>query len=162
SLCAHWVIVAALLVFAASRRPAAHWRRAAVALLIVATGTQPYLAAMVLGILLCAEISCGDTRRTKAKLCALFLAPSGFGLYSFGYFTGADLTSPGFGDYSANLLTLVDSDGWSRLLPDLPGGPGQYEGFAFLGLAPILVLAFSGVTLTWNALRGRPLFARPL
>ena len=44
----------------------------------------------------------------------------------------------GLGLFRANLLTFFDSSGWSRILPDLPQTYGDYEGFAFLGIATFL------------------------
>jgi hypothetical protein len=46
----------------------------------------------------------------------------------------------GFGVYSMNLLSLLDSNGWSFMLPDIPDGTtGNYEGFNLLGSGALLV-----------------------
>src|SRR5699024_3477820 len=54
---------------------------------------------------------------------------------------GGGLSAGGYGFYHMNVLSLFDPSGWSRVLPDIPGGPGDYEGFNFLGLGLIVLLA---------------------
>jgi hypothetical protein len=69
SLCAHWMIVAALLLYVAPQREhPARDRAAALALLVVACGTHPYLAVMVLGIV-CAA-TCARSTSCEASLRA--------------------------------------------------------------------------------------------
>src|SRR5262249_36111852 len=45
------------------------------------------------------------------------------------------------------LLSIVDPRGWSYILEDIPQGPGDYEGFNFLGLGSILILIFGAPVL---------------
>ena len=40
----------------------------------------------------------------------------------------------------SDLLSPIDSNGWSLLLKDIPGGPGDGEGFTYLGLGFIFLL----------------------
>jgi hypothetical protein len=173
SLCAHWLIVAALLAyFLRARRtgippdgaPASprtepitrHPPAFAALLVAVASGTHPYLAVMVFGIL-CAAAWVGRRSAASAALEVGFLAiVAAAALYAFGYFAGAQTAAAGFGELTANLLTLVDPNGWSRVIPDLPGTTPQFEGFAYLGLAPLLMVAFAGIAAAARGLRRLP------
>jgi hypothetical protein len=63
---------------------------------------------------------------------------------AFGYVgQGVRSGASGFGYFSADLLALINSMGWSRVVPGLPAGPGQYEGFGYLGTG-VLALAVVG------------------
>ena len=59
-----------------------------------------------------------------------------------GYFVGniKSIASSGYGGYSTNLLSLIDPDGWSYVLPNLDRLNVSYEGFAYLGLGNILLM----------------------
>lgn len=62
-------------------------------------------------------------------------------LISSGYiFFGNILVQDAQLGFDANLNSLIDPSGWSRILRDRPEMPGNYEGFAFLG-ANFLILA---------------------
>ena len=63
-------------------------------------------------------------------------------LWQAGLFTvsiGSLSGTGGYGYYRMNLLSLVDSSGWSYVLPDLPQGGGDDEGFNYLGLGHYLL-----------------------
>jgi len=157
SLCAHWLLVGALVVYvyAASGRAGRGTRVAAAALVALAAGTHPYLAVMVLGLLLAACWAAhGAARRTIAESLVL-VALAWASLWTFGFLTAARSSAPGFGEFSTDLLALVDpsasSTGWSSVLPDLPSAERQYEGFAFLGAGPLLLIALGAAL----ALAGR-------
>jgi hypothetical protein len=142
SLCAHWMIVAALLLYVAPlRERPARERTYAALLLVIAAGTHPYLAVMVLGIVAAAACARSTSWRAASVSWLLYVTTTALALWTFGYLGQASLTAPGFGDFSANLLALVDPDGWSRIVHDVPSGPGEYEGFAFLGTGILLVIA---------------------
>ncbi|MBY0275976.1 hypothetical protein K2Z84_11570 [Candidatus Binatia bacterium] len=188
SLCAQWLIVAALLLALRTRgdRTIGRFARRWSALLAVAAGTHPYLAAMVLTLALAAcangtplcrlalvERAPRDGEpawpvRLLAR-AAILLGVTAAAMYVFGYLTGPPGTAGGFDTYSANLLTLIDPQGASRVLPSLPSVPGQYEGYAFVGSGTIALLvvgfflyrrrrgdrpAVSGVTASPGALAG--------
>jgi hypothetical protein len=59
------------------------------------------------------------------------------------------LGTEGFGYYSADLLTLINPMGSSRVLPTWPTGPGQYEGFGYVG-GGVLVLCVIGIVISWH------------
>jgi hypothetical protein len=80
-----------------------------------------------------------------------------FGL--FGYFgSSTELSSPGFGLYSADLLTFFNPGNYSRWIPTLPMGEGQYEGYGYLGVG---MLALAVVALGMSLVRGSPIAVPP-
>ena len=61
-----------------------------------------------------------------------------------GYFAVREgLMAAGYGLYHVNLLSPINPMGWSLILPTLPAGPGDYEGFIYLGAGGLLLLAVS-------------------
>jgi hypothetical protein len=152
ALCAHFLILAALEL---SFRPfaTAAERRRIVWLGFLwtafAAGVHPYLAVMV--AVLCAAAvartatSAGVPSAAAALglclgLAALLLAM----FFAFGYLgTGATTALPGFGIHSSDLAALVNPEGYSRFVPRLGWAPGQYEGFAYLGLGAIGLVGFA-------------------
>jgi hypothetical protein len=68
-------------------------------------------------------------------------------LWLFGFISGArsspmgNLAIEGFGQFSADLLTFVNPTTWSRFVRPIAMGGRQYEGFAYLGLGTLLLLA---------------------
>ncbi len=141
SLCAHFLILAAFYLYLTPHRPA-RW----LGLLAVTALVHAYLLVMVLAIWAAAGIDAAIGRRVDGRRLAAEVAAALLGLVAIfwlaGYFVipsgPRDLT---FGDYAFNGLGLIDPDGWSRLLPDLPSRPGDYEGFAYLGAGGLLLLA---------------------
>lgn len=70
------------------------------------------------------------------RLCTAVAISTVFASWLAGYFTARDSYSlGGYGFYRMNVLSLIDPFGWSYILPDLPRGPGDYEGFNYLGVA---------------------------
>lgn len=147
ALCAHWLILWALLVV--TRPPARRFAWPGWAALGLVSGlVQPYLAAMVLGVLAGATAS-NDSgvsigRRVAALATALGTTLAGWWLSGLFLLTGErSLTAGGLGYYSMNLLAFVSPEGWSAVLPNLSSAtPGQpYEGFQYLGLGLLLLLA---------------------
>jgi hypothetical protein len=60
-----------------------------------------------------------------------------------GYFVigAAGSALPGFGTYRMNLVSPIDTNGlWSRVIPDIPGAGGDFEGFNYLGLGVLLLV----------------------
>lgn len=161
ALCAHWLILWAWLI---ATRPAGRRfsRPAWAALGLVAGLVQPYLAAMVLGVLGGATVA-GDSgvpavRRVTALAVALGATLAGWWLSGLFLLTGErSLAAGGLGYYSMNLLAFVSPEGWSAVLPNLPSAtPGQpYEGFQYLGLGLLLLLAVAaGLRLARRASSG--------
>ena len=146
TLCAHWMLLAILYLAlreydTPQRAIRATW--GATAIVAIAGGTHPYLAAMslVLSLTLCARLwaerLCTLTRAlTAGATSALTMAAM---WYLAGYMSGASAGSSGFGDYSADLLTLVNPDVLSNLWElKLPTERGQWEGIGYLGAGGIV------------------------
>jgi hypothetical protein len=57
--------------------------------------------------------------------------------YFFGGISGKDV---GYGLFRSTLFSLVDSSGWSRIIPDISEPDGAYEGFAYIGLPTVLLV----------------------
>ena len=47
----------------------------------------------------------------------------------------------GFGIYRSTLTSLIDPNGWSMTIPDLKEPNGAYEGFSFIGISSLILLA---------------------
>lgn len=129
-------------------------RTGAVALVLgfLAAATNAYLA--VMGALLVGSslARLALVQRRFARPEAVAWLASGpvvvlASLWLFGFISGArsapmgNLAIEGFGQFSADLLTFANPTTWSRFLPGLPMGPRQYEGFAYLGLGVLGLLA---------------------
>lgn len=147
ALSAHWLVLLALVLYGRRARPAA-W----LALVAVATFCHPYLTAMVLALaaahLLRTWRSNGAVGlpQVLALLGAMaVLVAAGWWLSGmFVYGLGANDHVAGYGQFSANLNTLVNPGLSSRLLPPLSlAGAQQVEGFNYLGLGllPLWLLA---------------------
>ncbi|WP_242360226.1 MULTISPECIES: DUF6311 domain-containing protein [unclassified Anaeromyxobacter] len=163
SLCAQWILLLALwLALAPAREDAPRLRaRVAAALLLVlaAAGVHPYFVVMAsaLAAALLARIVLVE-RRGGASLLAGGLAAialaAGAGLALFGFLvSGVRARANGFGYFSADLATLVNPMGWSRVWAGLPVHAGQYEGFGYLGAGVLLLLVLGAVL---AAARRRP------
>lgn len=65
--------------------------------------------------------------------------------WSVGLFYIGDSSSSGIGQYSMNLNSLVNPfwGDWSVILPNLATGPYQYEGFSYLGIGILLLIALA-------------------
>jgi len=164
ALCAHWLILWALLV--ATREPSARFGAVSWAMLGLTSGlVQPYLAAMVLAVLGATAVTADGTpagRRFTALGAALAATVTGWWISGLFLLSGGtSLTAGGLGYYSMNLLALVSPGDWSSFLPPLPiASEGQaYEGFQYLGLGILLVLA-AALALAVRA-RGRGIAAEP-
>jgi hypothetical protein len=161
ALCSHWLVLWALLVAtrAADRRVGAiEW-----ALLGLCAGlVQPYLAAMALPLLVATAIDAGGVpaaARLRAGAAAAIATLVGWWLSGLFQLEGeGSLSAGGLGYYSMNLLAPITPGGWSRMLPALPvASPGQtYEGFHYLGLGVLALLAAAGGVAVWARTRREP------
>ncbi|MDO7899748.1 DUF6311 domain-containing protein [Pseudomonas citrulli] len=148
SLSGHFLILAALYL---ALRPGLDKRRLAWGGLLAATAlVHAYLLAMVALIWL-ADLA---TRTLQARLSrreagvelgGVFLLVA-FCCWQAGYFSvGGGTVAGGYGLYRLNVMSLVNPSGWSHLLRDLPQGPGDYEGFNYLGLGILMLAICAGV-----------------
>ena len=153
-LSAHWVVLFALYLFFKSDFSLKMW----IALGVVSTLIQPYLAIMVSAVFLVALLGNPSfLKRLMAYIAAIGFAAYQAGLFIFG-FSNAGLD--GFGTFSANGLSMVDpgfpdSDRlpWSTVIPNIWENIGQREGFAFLGIGVLLfsvILFLVRLTAGWS------------
>lgn len=165
SLVAHFLLLAALYL---CLRPGIKSRQCAWgALLITAALVHAYLLAMVIALWLADLLQRGLLRQLLVRMALVevvgLFALLGLVCWLAGYFVLAEGASiGGYGNYRMNLLALVDASGWSRILPDIAQGEGDYEGFNYLGLGMLVLLACSLVLLCrnphglWRAVLARP------
>ena len=158
SLAAHFFITAALYI---TFHPNLARRRFVWAVLLVTTSmVHPYLLVMVVLIWLTdlARRALKEKTSTWNELIIEFtvlFSVIGLVCWQVGYFsTNSGLSTGGFGIYRMNLLSILDSGGWSYLLKDISGGVGDYEGFNYLGLGVLFlfVIAIPVLFSTWKRL----------
>ena len=157
SLCAHWLLLGLIWLHLRSWPAGQTPQRAPVIGLgfcLISAGIHPYLATMVwtLALALLCKLYWVD-RCLSARQVLLWGGGYSAAILSvfatLGYIgSGISWGAHGFGDYSADLLTLVNPAGSSRFLPALPIAPGQYEGFGFVG-SGVLILGVIGVAIIW-------------
>ena len=142
ALCAHWLILAGLLLALRPMRPNPTWW---LSLLVAAAFTQVYILLCLLP--LWAADLVRHHRDTWGRLVAgasLTLAVLVLSMWLAGYFAVREgLMATGYGFYHVNLLSPINPMGWSLILPTLPAGPGDYEGFIYLGAGGLMLLAAS-------------------
>ena len=129
---------------------------------ILAIGLHPYMMpiTMLFTLLCCIERGFHGMREKAfirwAKAAGLMLAAllstvfAGWCLGVVGWTTGD--SREGFGFYSMNLNAICNPFSpfgyqWSRFLPALPQGPGQYEGFNYMGLGVLALLGLAAALL---------------
>lgn len=165
-LAAHWLLLAGLyLYFGPSQRLI--WLKW-ISLLVAASLIHSYLFGMT-GALWAADLlrRAWMERQSLVALAAEGVAAVGLclgALWCAGFFTiGAGHIETGFGYYKMNVLSPIDAGGWSYVLPDIPEGGGDYEGFNYLGLG-LLLLAVLAVAVLFKdrAWRQLPRSAWPM
>lgn len=166
SLCAHFLVLWALSLYwrtpppESPRMPGTTSRLAAAqaALGLVAGLVHPYLAVMVLALLVALAVRTRALGGLLAAVAAVVLGWWASGLFTAG--GTAQLATEGLGYYSTNVLALLTPSGWSTLLPELPvASPGQtYEGFQYVGAGGLLLMGAALVvaaprvrSLPWSA-----------
>lgn len=145
TLCAHFLIVSALAV---ALRPDIERRsalRRIMVVIAVASLVHPYLAAMALAVGIAVV---GRLRHERAltrgeawKSAGALLLVMALVMLPLGYFTSAPSHSWGFGIFSLDPTAFWNPMGWSRIIPTRPVGYGQAEGFAYLGVGGLALLA---------------------
>jgi hypothetical protein len=153
ALCGQWTILAALWLYFESRKgagktfPFAGWS----ALILFLGVLHPYLCAMVVGVYAASLVgrwmdAGGEFYRTAARRGAILFAALFALWYLVGYFeTGSmrGLLGYEFGYYSMNLLSPVNPLHYSVLYEGWPVGPGQGEGFGYIGAGMMALIAVS-------------------
>lgn len=124
--------------------------------LICAAAVHPYLAVMSWVLAQAVLIKLWRSGSLAARLTLVWMFGSTAAMLSvwavIGYFGSTLDGHGGFGHFSSDLLTLIDPNGYSRILPDLPTTIGEGEGFAFLGVGGLVALMLAVAA----ALKHRP------
>jgi hypothetical protein len=146
ALCAHFLLIVLVGLHLEPARPWPLARRSlliAVGVVAMAGGIHPYLAAMTLPLAVALPLRNALVDRAAPLGTALWGPLAMVGalvatLLLFGYLGGtAPAARAGFGFWNADLLSLVNSRGFSRLLPEFPAGRPHLEGFGYLGLGTL-------------------------
>ena len=162
-LASHWLILAAFDFYLSTVKGISRRQIAAGALLcFVAGGINPYIAAMVLLVLLAAYLRwliVADAGGRQERLARVLFAAGGGGLslglmvlalVIFGFFRPGEggYAGAGYKIYSMNLLAPIDPWEFSGLLwGALPAAKEQYEGYNYLGLG---VISLGLASLGWR------------
>jgi len=155
ALASHFLLLFALYLYFLNRKRGFKFRWGYAVLCILAVAIHFYFVPMLCAILLADLLQDAATTKFKIKHLAFLLLNLGVIIltaFSIGYFhrptqpTGA----LGYGYFTMNLNALVNPSSvsgirWSLFLPALGQGLGSAEGFNYLGLGVILVLAAAGV-----------------
>lgn len=146
TLMAHWLILWAISLYFTPTSSAGEKsiRAQGIAITLLSAAIHFYLTAMVVPLIIGA-IAFGPgiiARKFLSILAALLLLFGEMAL--LGYFSLDSAGSHGFGYYSMNLNALFNPAGLSYFLPSLPRGPGQYEGYQYLGAGGLMLLTVAG------------------
>lgn len=159
ALSSQWVLV--LSIWMALRTldsPRRAWWLGNGAVVLLATGINPYLTLMVVANL------CGITVLRYRSLgwgvalerVVLVCLVAALGLAVFGFLDASGARTGDYGRYSSNILGPMDSNGLARLFPlDIadPTGGQAAEGFNYLGLGVLVLCAAALVLLPIRRLR---------
>jgi len=149
ALSSQWVLVLSIwMLLRTLDSPRLAWWLGNSAVVLLATGINPYLALMVIANI------CGITAlrgrvlgwRVAVGRIALVCAVGALGLGLFGFLGASGSSAGGYGVYSSNVLGPLDSNGLARLLPfDVadPTGGQTPEGFNYLGLGVLILCALA-------------------
>lgn len=134
ALAAHWLVLGALYL---NLRPHDGRRLLWWALLLCAAAlVHAYLFVMAAALWAADYVA-----RSRRPMEPLFLGGLALScLWLCGTFVLApDAGALPYGLFRMNLLSPLDPSGWSHVLPDIPEGPYDYDGFNFLGLGVLLL-----------------------
>jgi len=143
SLISGWMIFAALLLMLETNFSLIPWVSLYAYSVLTHLYYLPFLVIMYL--VLFAVTPLKKTNRIKSAInFGLLLMITGFLMFTLGYFYGGGSSKDvGYGIFRSTLLSLIDSSGWSQILPDIGESYGSYEGFGFIGIPAILLLIIS-------------------
>lgn len=152
ALFGHWILLAGLYFYFSQNFSIFRW----ITLLVIGVLIHAYLLVMVLMLFWADLIQRGLLKKhTIVRSLAYFsvvIVSITIVMWATGYFMlGTGVETAGFGYYRMNFLSLIDPNYiWSKLLPTLEKGAGDYEGFNFLGLGMIVLGFIVGCTLLFN------------
>ena len=128
----------------------------------VAVGIHPYFLPPVMLCTLLAGIEMWRTAHRPLAGAGIFaagLACALAGAWLTGAIGGgAEISRYGYGEISMNLNAVFNPSSrggytWSRLLPQQAQNPGQYDGFNYLGLGALALIASALVYSVWQTAR---------
>lgn len=174
ALCGHWLILFSLALTVSSARLGLTWKRVGgfAALAALATGIHAYhlvpIGACFGAALLAELLQRRDGAGKRVPLAAVaVLASVGLPALFLGYGEGSGPTggAAAIGLYSMNVFGPVWpqasnvfgqywTGGWYRGTLD-PNGGQYFEGFQFMGVGPLLLVAAMLAALAWGLVRGR-------
>ncbi len=159
SLASHFLVLAALYYYIKGRREG----RLCGGLFLInclSVTIHPYFVPMTLAVTfaLVLELSLQNRRIQPFGWLLANLAACGALGWLFGIFSSTGSGSGGsgiqYGHFSMNLNALWNPTSrgvvWSRFLPVQNQLPGNYDGFAYLGLGMLLLIACSAVFFVWD------------
>jgi hypothetical protein len=153
ALLAHFLILIAVRYILSANFNPRKW----LTLVVISIFIHAYFFIMILAIFLMDLILKFQQHKVSIReilksFCTV-LVSSFLSMLVIGYFTvRSSIKSEGYGIYRFNLISPISPlSGWSKLLNEQIIGPGDYEGFAFLGLGIIFLL----VIILPNVLRKR-------
>jgi hypothetical protein len=141
ALFGHWIILAAIYLCLSSKFSIVRWT----GLLVSAVLIHAYLLIMSGLIFLADLIQRSWRKEIKFGYLGLTLLIAGafiaFSMWASGYFMlSSGILEGEAGVYRMNLLSIIDPNGWSKLLQDQSQGASDYfEAFNFLGIGIILL-----------------------
>jgi hypothetical protein len=149
ALASHWIILLSILAILCTRSSKLlQWILINCAVVLLATGINPYLTLMVLISQSCIVIC--DLHRTSfiQTACRFFAIAivTVVGFKIFGFLSASGVRDFGYGAFSMNMLGPFSSNGWATLLPINVPDPteGQaWEGFNYQGLGILILLGIS-------------------
>ncbi len=153
TLMAHWLILWAISLYFSPTSSGADKSILAqgVAITLLSAAIHFYLTAMVVPLIIGAvAFRPGILTRKFLSVFALLLLLFGE-MALLGYLSLDSAGSHGFGYYSMNLNAPFNPAGLSHFLPSLPRGPGQYEGYQYLGAGGLILLTVAGGLLMHSA-----------
>lgn len=171
ALASHWLYLFALYAYLVYRTALREKRRALPwafpVLAFLAVGIHPYFLPPVMICALLAAVEDGRVAgrwgRGALQFGVSLLSALGGGLLC-GAIGGTGLSRDGYGSVSMNLNAIFNPSSrggyqWSKILPVLPQQAGQYDGFNYLGLGVLALLAAALVCAAVGVVR-RPVQVR--
>jgi Family of unknown function (DUF6311) len=162
ALCAQWLLLWAIWLYL-KWRPGDPVPLGSMAALGIVSGlVHPYLAVMVVSLLVALALRMTIEERGGQRMVAwLGVVASSvlmlLGWWASGMFVvpGTAMARPGLGRFSMNVLAVVTPSGWSAFLPAIPtAADGQgFEGFQYLGLGLLLTVTTAVVSAGFRANR---------
>ncbi|MDX1917747.1 MAG: DUF6311 domain-containing protein [Candidatus Caenarcaniphilales bacterium] len=157
SLCAHWLILLGLWLYFRDTAKEIYRPLVWIFLQVIACLIALYLVPFTLVIAIASFFGAGKPWYKLPKQLLFLLTSIFFVLWVFGYLGNQILMIQGFGEYSADLLTMINPRlvsiyqnlTASRFIDGWVPGEGQYEGFGYLGVGVLLLIGIFCIRRTW-------------